>query len=102
LLPVADDLAHDLRIEAVALRLGIDFTDIGGEPGFLFLQAFHPFDESAKLLAGNAAAVVADVTHRYCSFIRSICSHCFGVRMSMSSHWTKRRVMSSTKFRSHV
>ena len=38
-------LSHDLGVEAVALRLGIDFADVGGERRLLLFQPLNTLDE---------------------------------------------------------
>mgnify|MGYP004242256675 CR=1 FL=1 len=54
-LPQADQLTHDLDVEAGGFGFGIDFLDVVGQGLFLFFQTFDPVDQSFQPLARGAA-----------------------------------------------
>ena len=58
----ADDLAQDLHLEAIALGLGIDIADVGGEARLFFFQALDARHDLAQLVCCNAP----DVRHGSC------------------------------------
>ena len=49
-----NDLAQDLGVEAVALRLGIDFLDVAGDRLLLLLEPLDALDEALELALGEA------------------------------------------------
>ena len=45
--PEPNDLAHGFHVEAVALGLGVDLADVGGQRRLLFFQALDALDKGA-------------------------------------------------------
>src|SRR4029453_8775716 len=51
--PDANQLAHDLGVEAVALGLGVDLLDVAAERALFLFEPLDPLDKRAQRLAGN-------------------------------------------------
>ena len=51
-------LAQDFRIKAIALRLSVDFLDVGGDGLLLFLKALDALDNAFQLSLGKTGFVI--------------------------------------------
>src|SRR5215471_16397730 len=62
-----DDLAHDLRLEAAAFRLGVDFLDIFAERALLVFEPLDALDKRFELRACDTPDIGHDPPLLCCS-----------------------------------